>query len=200
LGATADDGEVREKAPHVKVEASPTRCPFCHEACDPDEPAVAVCRRCLSRHHAGCWKECGGRCASCGVDRALLGTEGAVAPAVKVTAARGEPERCPVCARPATAGKKVCGGCGTRLAVFSGDARERYASTRKVWVATLLCVLGLLGVAGLHRFYVGKRTSGLVMLLTLGGLFVWTLLDLHRIRDGDFRDDDGFPLQELGEG
>lgn len=47
----------------VQPQAGATRCPFCHDECTPDAE-VAVCRTCLSRHHAECWSE-GGACASC---------------------------------------------------------------------------------------------------------------------------------------
>lgn len=45
------------------AEAGATRCPFCHDECSV-AAEVAVCRACLSRHHAECWNE-GGACASC---------------------------------------------------------------------------------------------------------------------------------------
>ena len=60
----------------------------------------------------------------------------------------------------------------------------------KSFVATLiLCIL--LGGLGVHRFYVGKVGTGIFMLLTLGGLGIWALIDLIRIAIQKFEDGDG---------
>jgi hypothetical protein len=56
-------------------------------------------------------------------------------------------------------------------------------------VATLLC--GFLGVLGVHRFYVGKIGTGILLLLTGGGLGIWWLVDLVLIIVGRFRDEQG---------
>jgi hypothetical protein len=56
-------------------------------------------------------------------------------------------------------------------------------------VALALCVP--LGVFGAHRFYVGKIGTGLLQLVTLGGLGLWYLYDLITIASGEFRDADG---------
>jgi hypothetical protein len=56
-------------------------------------------------------------------------------------------------------------------------------------VALALCIP--LGVFGAHRFYVGKIGTGLLQLITVGGLGLWYLYDLITIASGEFRDVDG---------
>lgn len=62
-------------------------------------------------------------------------------------------------------------------------------SDRSRLVALVLCAV--LGVFGAHRFYSGKVGTGLLQLLTFGGLGVWWLYDLVLITAGGFRDVDG---------
>lgn len=67
-------------------------------------------------------------------------------------------------------------------------------SSRKMLPALLLCFF--FGIFGTHRFYVGKVGTGLLQMLTLGGLFIWALLDMIMIITGHFRDNEGLPLKE----
>jgi len=62
-------------------------------------------------------------------------------------------------------------------------------SPRSRLVALLFCAL--LGVFGVHRFYVGKIGTGILMLVTIGGLGIWTMVDLILIAVGSFRDKEG---------
>ena len=63
-------------------------------------------------------------------------------------------------------------------------------TSEKSFVTTLiLCVL--LGGLGVHRFYVGKIGTGILMLLTLGGLGIWALIDLIIIATQSLKDSEG---------
>ncbi|MGB7212460.1 MAG: TM2 domain-containing protein [Gemmatimonadales bacterium] len=65
----------------------------------------------------------------------------------------------------------------------------RGASHRSRGVAFGLALL--FGVFGAHRFYVGRTTSAVFQLLTLGGAGIWALVDCILIATGNFRDVDG---------
>ena len=56
---------------------------------------------------------------------------------------------------------------------------------------TLFLLTFFVGVLCVHRFYVGKIGTGFLMLLTLGGLGVWFLVDLILVVTGQFTNKDG---------
>ena len=64
------------------------------------------------------------------------------------------------------------------------------ARSEKGFVPTLLLCF-FFGGFGVHRFYVGKVGTGLLMILTLGGLGIWTIIDFIMIAVGSFTDGDG---------
>ena len=55
--------------------------------------------------------------------------------------------------------------------------------------AALLCFF--LGGLGVHRFYVGKIGTGILMIFTLGGLGIWLIIDFVMILTGSFKDKEG---------
>ena len=62
--------------------------------------------------------------------------------------------------------------------------------SEKSYIATLLFAF-FLGCLGVHRFYVGKVGTGLLMLFTLGGFGIWAIIDTILIAVGEFRDKEG---------
>ncbi len=59
-------------------------------------------------------------------------------------------------------------------------------SPKSYMVTLILCFI--FGGFGIHRFYVGKVGTGILMLLTLGGLGIWALIDLVLVVSGSFKD------------
>jgi TM2 domain-containing membrane protein YozV len=57
----------------------------------------------------------------------------------------------------------------------------------------LLCFF--LGGLGVHRFYAGKIGTGILMLVTFGGLGLWTIVDFIMIVTGNFKDGEGRPVK-----
>ncbi|MBA2727108.1 MAG: TM2 domain-containing protein [Parachlamydiaceae bacterium] len=64
----------------------------------------------------------------------------------------------------------------------------------KNFVAILLFVI-FLGAMGIHRFYVGKIGTGILMLLTAGGFGIWWLIDFILVVTGAFRDSKGLLIK-----
>lgn len=64
--------------------------------------------------------------------------------------------------------------------------------------ALMLCIFG--GIFGLHYFYVGRISRGLLSLCTVGlaGIFTW-IPDIIKISIGSFKDNVGAPLRATKE-
>jgi TM2 domain-containing membrane protein YozV len=68
------------------------------------------------------------------------------------------------------------------------------ASRKKILPAILLCFF--LGFLGVHRFYVGKVGTGILQVITLGGIGLWVLIDFVMIIIGAFKDKEGNKLTD----
>ena len=66
---------------------------------------------------------------------------------------------------------------------------QRSASTLNWQTALILSIF--LGWAGADRFYAGRIGLGLLKLLTLGGYFVWWIIDIALLLRGRMKDDLG---------
>jgi hypothetical protein len=84
----------------------------------------------------------------------------------------------------------VCPRCGTPQPA----APSASTSEKRILPALLLCFF--LGVFGAHRFYVGKIGTGILELVTAGGLGIWWLVDMILILTGSFRDSDRQKITE----
>ena len=52
-----------------------------------------------------------------------------------------------------------------------------------------------LGGIGIHRFYLGKIGTGILMILTLGGVGIWALIDFIMAVSGAMKDKNGLPIK-----
>ena len=52
-----------------------------------------------------------------------------------------------------------------------------------------------LGGLGIHRFYLGKIGTAILMIITLGGLGIWTLVDFIMAVAGGMKDKEGRPIK-----
>ena len=109
-------------------------------------------------------------------------------PATAYTAPRPT-KYCQTCGRVVDAAAVVCPACGVMQADMAGGVALAGGSERRILVAFLLCFF--LGAFGVHRFYAGKIGTGILQLLTLGGLGIWVLIDLIFLATGNFRDGEG---------
>ena len=66
-------------------------------------------------------------------------------------------------------------------------------SNKKFMTTWLLSLL--LGVLGVDRFYLGKIVTGILKLLTFGGLGIWYLIDLIFILTNSMKDKKGYDLE-----
>ena len=71
---------------------------------------------------------------------------------------------------------------------------ENIEKSEKNFVAALILSI-LLGGLGVHRFYAGRIVTGILMLLTLGGVGIWTLIDIIMIATGSFKDSQGLKIK-----
>ncbi len=95
--------------------------------------------------------------------------------------------KCPNCSNDVSPMATACPNCGHPI-----NDPSVGASPKSRLAAALLCFF--LGGFGIHRFYVGKPLTAILMILTLGGLGIWTLVDFIMICCGCFKDSNGLPL------
>lgn len=76
------------------------------------------------------------------------------------------------------------------------EQHRYYSSPRSRTVTLVLALLGFSFVCGLHRLYAGKWVTFILQLITVGGLFIWQIIDIVRIISGSFEDAQGRDITE----
>ena len=108
---------------------------------------------------------------------------------------------CRFCGKSIPNGVKFCPECGNDMSIIeessntiSNPIKIYYVSSKNRIIAILLCVLGFVGFAGIHRMYVGKWTTGALYAITFGLCMLGTGYDLYKLIYEEFKDGDGYPL------
>lgn len=69
-------------------------------------------------------------------------------------------------------------------------------SEKRILPAFLLNLLGLLGICGIHRFYIGKWATGILYFFTLGLFGIGWLYDFIVLACGGLKDGKGYKINE----
>lgn len=112
---------------------------------------------------------------------------------------------CPNCGNHVNDEQNFCPSCGAPLKPVREDSKPQPEAAPKSgntsslqkedrWFTALLLSI-LVGSLGVHRFYTGNITSGVLMLITLGGCGVWTIIDIVMIAGNTYLDGDGNTLK-----
>jgi TM2 domain-containing membrane protein YozV/RNA polymerase subunit RPABC4/transcription elongation factor Spt4 len=100
---------------------------------------------------------------------------------------------CQTCGNRIRKTAEICPACGTRQIFDVAPTIEPERISEKDWVTTLVLAI-FLGCLGIHRFYVGKIGTGILMILcTLlcGSSLIWVIIDIVFIATNKFTDQEG---------
>lgn len=95
-------------------------------------------------------------------------------------------KKCPDCGGSVNA-TGICPNCSVKKISFSQDEKE------KRWQLSVIFAI-FFGSLGVHRFYNGHILTGILMIVTVGGCGIWTIIDIITLVTGGFKDKDGNPV------
>jgi len=74
--------------------------------------------------------------------------------------------------------------------------RKERISEKEKTLTLIFAILGIFGVAGIHRFYAGKIGTGILWLITLGWFYIGTIVDIVNIVNSNFKDKSGAVIKK----
>lgn len=105
---------------------------------------------------------------------------------------------CSKCGKQIPEDANLCPYCGNKIKKETKEEKPKEkvygVSAKSRTLSMCLCILGLLGFAGIHRMYVGKWWTGILYMLTFGLCGFGTLYDIYKLYAETFHDCDGYPL------
>lgn len=105
---------------------------------------------------------------------------------IKLNVMRTDQQKyCFSCGQTIDSRSELCPSCG----VPQPDAPINKSISSK-WIAALLLSI-IFGVFGIHRFFLGRIGTGLLMLFTAGGLGIWYVVDIILVITGNLKDQNG---------
>ena len=110
-----------------------------------------------------------------------------------------KPNECPICHTKLQSDKTIqCPICHSnwkeKIEPVKSESEVSIKSDKDYVAMILLCLF--VGGLGIHRFYSGKIGTGILMLLTLGGLGIWAIIDLVMIITENFEDSEGLVIKK----
>lgn len=106
-------------------------------------------------------------------------------------------KQCIKCGKPIGSNSRFCPHCGASIGAVTLNNYDDYdlpsVSPKSRLAAALLALC-----FGIHRFYVGKIWTGILLILLelcYGVGCVWSLIDFFTILAGEFKDKDGLPVK-----
>ncbi|MCW8408836.1 DUF4864 domain-containing protein [Legionella sp. PATHC035] len=108
------------------------------------------------------------------------------------------PKFCKHCGNNLISDAQFCSHCGAKIETdsFTPIQKTYPPQVNHQKSPTLVLIFGLfLGVLGIHRIYLGKIATGILMLITGGGFGIWYLVDLILLVTNKFEDKNGNLIQ-----